>query len=81
MKQLSMLRKLAPASGFQSFQFREVEFASGLKEPRYVAMFRSDPEAMARLQKRLDEPSVWDRFVKLLERRGFDVHDEQSQIR
>src|ERR1051326_3592677 len=48
---------LKPASGFQSFQFREVEFASGLKERRYLAMFRSDPHAMARLQKRLDEPS------------------------
>src|SRR5262245_53433878 len=65
---------LKPASGFQSFQFREVEFASGLKEERYLSMFRSDPAATARLRKRMDEPALWDRFVKLLERRGFDVH-------
>ncbi len=72
---------LKPASGFQSFQFREVEFASGLKDEKYIAMFSSDAAATARLKKRFDEPSIWDRFVKLLDGRGFDVHDEQSQIR
>src|SRR5437773_5669725 len=51
---------LKPASGFQSFQFREVEFASGLKENRYLAMFHSDPAATARLKRRLDEPSMWE---------------------
>jgi tryptophan 2,3-dioxygenase len=71
---------LKPASGFQSFQFREVEFASGLKDRRYLSMFRSDPDATARLQKRLDEPTVWDRFVKLLEKRGFDVRDDAQQV-
>ena len=71
---------LKPASGFQSVQFREVEFASGLKEPRYVGMFKSDPEATARLNKRLNEPTLWDAFLKVLEQRGFDVHDEHSQI-
>src|SRR3954470_21395588 len=34
---------LKPASGFQSYQFREMEFASGLKEPRYLGMFKGDP--------------------------------------
>src|SRR5215475_8885042 len=71
---------LKPASGFQSFQFREVEFASGLKEDRYLAVFRSDPAAVARLRKRLDEPAIWDRFVALLARRGLDVSNEQRQI-
>lgn len=72
---------LKPASGFQSFQFREVEFASGLKDARYISMFHSDAEALARLQKRFDEPTLWDRFILLLKRRGFDVHDEASQIK
>src|SRR5215471_7827077 len=71
---------LKPASGFQSFQFREVEFASGLKEDRYLAVFRSDSAAVARLRKRLDEPAIWDRFVALLARRGLDVSNEQRQI-
>src|SRR3954470_3185760 len=60
---------LKPASGFQSFQFREVEFASGLKDAKYIAMFRNDAEATARLQKRFAEPTLWDRFVQLLQRR------------
>src|SRR5215472_2186539 len=38
---------LKPASGFQSFQFREVEFASGLKDDKYLSMFHSDPAATA----------------------------------
>jgi tryptophan 2,3-dioxygenase len=67
---------LKPASGFQSFQFREVEFASGLKEARY----KPDPEATARLTARLEQPTLWDRFVGMLERRGFDVRDDASQI-
>jgi len=71
---------LKPASGFQSFQFREIEFASGLKDPRYIAMFRSNAEATERLKKRFDEPSMWDRFVRLLERRGYNVYGEQAQI-
>lgn len=72
---------LKPASGFQSFQFREVEFASGLKEERYIGMFRNDPVATARLRRRMEQPSIWDRFLKLLEHRGFDVHDQASQTR
>ncbi len=71
---------LKPASGFQSFQFREVEFASGLKDARYIAMFQSDPEGKARLTKRLNEPSMWDRLMTLLKRRGCDVQDERAQI-
>jgi tryptophan 2,3-dioxygenase len=71
---------LKPASGFQSHQFREIEFASGLKETRYLNMFKNDAESFARLQKRFDDPTIWDRFIKLLENRGMDVHDEPSQI-
>jgi len=72
---------LKPASGFQSVQFREIEFASGLKEQRYLGMFKSDPDALSRLQKRLDEPTMWDRVMKLMERHGFPVHDESSQLK
>ena len=61
---------LRPASGFQSRQFREVEFICGVRNPRYLAMFDGNPEARRRLEARLDEPSLWDRFVRLLERKG-----------
>src|SRR5216684_6164401 len=62
--------KLAPASGFQSVQFREIEFLSGLKEPKYVARLEATPEEMARLRKRLEEPTVADAFHELVKRRG-----------
>jgi tryptophan 2,3-dioxygenase len=73
--------RLKPASGFQSVQFREIEFASGLKDQRYIGMFRENPTATARLEKRLAEPTLWDHFVGLLERRGFNVADEAAQRR
>jgi tryptophan 2,3-dioxygenase len=67
---LAFRSKLAPASGFQSVQFREIEFLSGLKDPKYVARLDATPEEMARLRKRLDEPSVDDAFRALIRRRG-----------
>jgi tryptophan 2,3-dioxygenase len=62
--------KLAPASGFQSVQFREIEFLSGLKEPKYLERIDATPEEMDRLRKRLEQPSVDDAFRALLARRG-----------
>jgi len=67
---LAFRSKLAPASGFQSVQFREIEFLSGLKEPKYVARLEATPEEMARLRKRLEEPTVADAFHELVKRRG-----------
>src|SRR5256885_7607913 len=66
---LAFRSKLAPASGFQSVQFREIEFLSGLKEPKYVALLEATPEEMARLQRRLDHPSVDDSFRALIQAR------------
>jgi tryptophan 2,3-dioxygenase len=67
---LAFRSKLAPASGFQSVQFREIEFLSGLKEPKYVARLEATPDEMARLRRRLEEPSVDDAFRALIKRRG-----------
>ena len=67
---LAFRSKLAPASGFQSVQFREIEFLSGLKEPRYVARLEATPEELKRLRQRLEEPSLNDAFRSLVERRG-----------
>lgn len=72
---------LKPASGFQSVQFREIEFASGLKDQKYLGMFRGDADAIVRLEARLAQPTIWDRFVALLKRSGFQVDDETSQKR
>ena len=62
--------QLAPASGFQSVQFREIEFLSGLKEPNYLTRIEGSPEEMGRLQRRLDEPSLADALHALIQRRG-----------
>ena len=62
--------ELEPASGFQSVQFREIEFLSGLKDPRYLERVHATEDERARLQRRLDEPSLWDAYLSLLERSG-----------
>jgi tryptophan 2,3-dioxygenase len=67
---LAFRSQLAPASGFQSVQFREIEFLSGLKEPKYLARLESTAQETARLRRRLDEPSLADAFRGLLTRRG-----------
>src|SRR3712207_2271807 len=73
--------KLAPASGFQSSQFREIEFLSGLKDPGFVRRFRGlGAEEEARLRRRLDEPSLWDGFLSVLERSGFAVGTPEERF-
>jgi tryptophan 2,3-dioxygenase len=67
---LAFRSQLAPASGFQSVQFREIEFLSGLKEPKFLARIEATPDEASRLRRRLDEPSVDDAFRGLVKRRG-----------
>ena len=70
---------LAPASGFQSVQYREIEFLSGLKDARYVDRLRGmTDEERERLRRRLDEPTLWDGFLALLAARGFAVGTEEE---
>jgi tryptophan 2,3-dioxygenase len=64
---------LTPASGFQSAQFRELEFVAGLKEPRFLEYYPADSPERAALQRRLERPSLQDAFYALLGRRGFDL--------
>lgn len=82
---LEFRSKLQPASGFQSRQFREIEFMSGAKDPVYLHAFEGDPQAMTALKLRLDQPTLWDAYVQLLKKRGLPVNDEaqivQSVIR
>lgn len=70
---------LAPASGFQSVQFRELEFLSGLKDERFVTRFRALTAAeRGRLERRLAEPTLWDAYLTLLRSRGLPaVGDEE----
>ena len=63
--------KLNPASGFQSYQFRELEFRLGAKDPAYLRFHRHDARATAALEGVLAAPSLYDRFIRLLSRQGF----------
>lgn len=65
--------ELNPASGFQSMQFREIEFASGLKDENILREFRNDEFAYERLRGRFDKPSLADGFYAALRVRGFDA--------
>jgi tryptophan 2,3-dioxygenase len=72
--------ELNPASGFQSMQFREIEFASGLKHESVVNAFKDDEFATKRLRVRLNSPSLGETFFALLRRVGFDApaNDDKS---
>jgi tryptophan 2,3-dioxygenase len=70
--------ELNPASGFQSMQFREIEFSSGLKDEKIVREFRDDDFARRRLEARLQQPSLSDAFFALLRRSGFDAPASDS---
>jgi tryptophan 2,3-dioxygenase len=62
---------LAPASGFQSVQYRELEFLSGHKDQRYLdRLHDASAEERARLQRRLAEPTIWDGYLSALRRAG-----------
>src|SRR5437868_7724648 len=61
--------ELNPASGFQSMQFREIEFVSGLKHESVARAFADDEFARERLAYRLGSPSLADEFFALLRRR------------
>jgi tryptophan 2,3-dioxygenase len=76
---LEFREKLAPASGFQSVQFREMEFLSGAKDPGFLKRFRglTDDERV-RLDRRLAEPTLWDAFVMLLGKRGLAASDDDE---
>jgi tryptophan 2,3-dioxygenase len=72
---------LAPASGFQSVQFRELEFLSGAKDPGFVRRFRElTKDESDRLALRLAEPSLWDAYVDLLASRGLAVGTDKEIV-
>jgi tryptophan 2,3-dioxygenase len=70
---LSFRAALDTSSGFQSFQFRELEYVLGNRDPVYLEPFRHEPERFARLDAVLHEPSLYDRVVRLLARRDLPV--------
>lgn len=78
---LEFRQRLAPASGFQSVQFRELEFLSGAKDPSYVDRFRGLTDVERNhLDQRLTEPSLWDAFLVVLKAAGLGADDDEAII-
>jgi tryptophan 2,3-dioxygenase len=71
--------KLNPASGFQSTQFREIEFLAGLKDERYFQHFKHRPEYVQRLEQRLKGTDLRSAFYQLLRQQGFKVPELASE--
>ena len=72
---------LGTSSGFQSAQFRELEFRLGLKDSAFLDHYDEGTEARARLQSALDEPSLRDAATDALARAGFDIGDGSVEAR
>lgn len=64
---------LGKSSGFQSAQYRTLEFLLGNKNPAMVAVFRHDPATAAQLDRDLHAPSLYDEFLAYLARRGYPI--------
>ncbi|MGJ8721720.1 MAG: tryptophan 2,3-dioxygenase [Salinibacterium amurskyense] len=64
---------LGSSSGFQSYQYRAVEFLLGNKNAGMLKVFEAHPEAHTLLSKLLAEPSVYDEFLRYLSRHGYEV--------
>jgi len=71
---------LNPASGFQSAQFREIEFAGGLKDSRMLEHFAADKAAYASLKKRYEATDLGQEFYALLRRRGMTLPQATDQM-
>ncbi len=70
---------LGTSSGFQSEQFREIEFRLGLKEPNFVNQYDEGSSGRAVLEKALAEPSLREASHGALERAGFNLGDRSTQ--
>lgn len=79
---LEFRAKLAPASGFQSVQFRELEFLSGLKDPGFLERFHGlTDDERTRLDRRLAEPTLWDGFLDAVRAAGLPTDDDDTVLR
>ncbi|MBB3275636.1 MULTISPECIES: tryptophan 2,3-dioxygenase family protein [Pseudoxanthomonas] len=70
---------LGPSSGFQSLQYRTIEFLLGNKNAAMLKVFAHDPEGQAQLQRMLEAPSLYDEFLRYLARFGHAVPQEHRE--
>ncbi len=68
---------LGRSSGFQSYQYRALEFMLGNKDANLILPHRADAEVHAFLSKRLEQPSLYDEFLRYLARKGYAVPEDR----
>ena len=73
---LAFRESLGASSGFQSFQYRLLEFRMGAKDPFMLEPHAHRPEAHAALRAALEAPSIYDEALRLLARRGHPIPAE-----
>ncbi len=76
---LSFRDRLESGSGFQSFQFRELEFVLARKDRAAVERFPRGSDARARLERRYREPTLWDAFLRYLEANDYRVEEDVTE--
>jgi tryptophan 2,3-dioxygenase len=76
---LTFRDRLQSGSGFQSHQFRAIEFAVGQKRAAAVQHYPLGSGARTWLEQRIARPSIWDSFLHYLRRRGYDVPRDQLE--
>jgi tryptophan 2,3-dioxygenase len=74
---LTFRNRLAAASGFQSDQFRQLEFTLGAKSRSSIERFAAGTRARAALEARWSAPTLWDAFLHYLKREGYGIPDAQ----
>jgi tryptophan 2,3-dioxygenase len=72
---LSFRERLEAASGFQSDQFRQIEFLLGVKSEQAIRRFPEGSRARASLERRYHEPTLWDAFLHYLSREKYQIQD------
>ena len=70
---LSFRDRLDAASGFQSDQFRQIEFLLGVKSEQVIRRFADGGRARIALERRYGAPTIWDAFLRYLSREQYDV--------
>ncbi|HEY9577393.1 MAG TPA: tryptophan 2,3-dioxygenase [Pseudobacillus sp.] len=71
--------KLGQASGFQSYQYRQIEFLLGYKTPHILTIYQKDPELHAILEKAYYAPSIYDAAIEALAHAGFPIDSDLLQ--
>jgi len=74
---LSFRDRLESGSGFQSYQFRELEFLLGYQRRKTVDHFPEGSPGRERLESRYGQPTLWDHFLRYLKNNDYNVPDDQ----